>query len=192
MINIVLFGPPGSGKGTQSKFLEDKFKLKQLSTGDMFRYNLKNQTDLGKLAQSYMDKGHLVPDEVTTNMLREELRKYNGFNGYIFDGYPRTISQAASLDQILKEDLKNEVTVCLSLMVDDEILIERLLNRGKESGRADDANEQIIRERITEYYQKTNEVAAYYKAQKKYSEINGVGDIDGITKELSKQVELYL
>lgn len=189
MINVVLFGPPGSGKGTQAKFLEEKFNLKQLSTGDMFRYNLKNQTELGKLAQSYMDKGHLVPDEVTTNMLREELKIHTGYAGFIFDGYPRTISQAGSLDRILKEDLNQEVTVCLSLKVDDEILVQRLLERGKESGRADDANEGVIRERIVEYYKKTDEVAEHYKAQDKYVEINGVGEIAEITAKLSIEIE---
>jgi adenylate kinase len=192
MINIVLFGPPGSGKGTQSKFLEKTFNLKQLSTGDMFRYNLKNKTELGNLAKSYMDKGHLVPDEVTTNMLREELTKHKGFDGFIFDGYPRTIAQAESLDKILKEDLNDEVTICLSLKVEDEILVDRLLGRGKESGRADDSNEEIIRERINEYYQKTDEVAEFYKAQNKYAEIDGVGKVDEIAEKLSCQVELHI
>lgn len=192
MINIVLFGPPGSGKGTQSKYLEKTFNLKQLSTGDMFRYNLKHDTELGKLARSYMDKGHLVPDEVTTDMLRAELTKHKGFDGFIFDGYPRTTSQAESLDQILKEDLNDEVTICLSLRVDDEILVSRLLERGKESGRADDANEEVIRERIREYYQKTDEVAEFYKAQNKYVEIDGVGNIDEIAEKLSCQVELHI
>ena len=189
MINIVLFGPPGSGKGTQAKFLEEKFNLKQLSTGDMFRYNLKNQTELGKLAQSFMDKGHLVPDEVTTNMLREELKMHSGFEGFIFDGYPRTTAQAESLDVILKEDLNAEVSVTLSLKVEDEILVQRLLERGKESGRADDANENVIRERIVEYYKKTDEVAGHYKAQGKYVEINGVGEIAEITAKLSAEIE---
>src|SRR5690606_38337757 len=148
MINIVLFGPPGSGKGTQAKFLEEKFNLKQLSTGDMFRYNLKNQTELGKLAQSFMDKGHLVPDEVTTNMLREELKMHSGFAGFIFDGYPRTTSQAESLDQILKEDLDKKVLVCLSLKMDEEIMVESRLERGKESERIDDLKKEITCERI--------------------------------------------
>lgn len=191
MINIVLFGPPGSGKGTQAKFLEEKFNLKQLSTGDMFRYNLKNQTDLGKLAQSFMDKGHLVPDEVTTNMLREELKMHSGFAGFIFDGYPRTTAQAESLDQILRDDLKQEVSVCLSLRVDDEILVKRLLERGKDSGRADDANETVIRERIVEYYKKTDEVAEHYKAQGKYVEVNGVGEIGEITAKLAAEIEKF-
>ena len=192
MINIVLFGPPGSGKGTQAKFLEDKFNLKQLSTGDMFRYNLKNETELGKLAQSYMDKGHLVPDEVTTNMLREELKNHKGYAGFIFDGYPRTTAQAASLDMILEEDMNDEVTITLSLIVDDEILVQRLLGRGLDSGRADDASEEIIRERIVEYYTKTNEVAEYYKAQNKYVEIDGVGDVAEITEKLTCEVKAFV
>ena len=192
MINIVLFGPPGSGKGTQAKFLEEKFNLKQLSTGDMFRFNLKNQTELGKLAQSYMDKGHLVPDEVTTNMLREELKKHTGYAGFIFDGYPRTTAQADSLDTILKEDLNQEVSVCLSLRVEDEILVQRLLGRGLESGRADDANESVIRERIVEYYTKTDEVAEHYKAQGKLVDINGVGEIEEITTKLSQEIEKFV
>lgn len=191
MINIVLFGPPGSGKGTQAKFLEEKFNLKQLSTGDMFRFNLKNQTELGKMAQSFMDKGHLVPDEVTTNMLREELKKHTGYAGFIFDGYPRTTAQAESLDVILKEDLNQEVSVCLSLRVDDEILVQRLLGRGLESGRADDANEKVIRERIVEYYTKTDEVAEHYKVQGKLVDINGVGEIEEITANLSQEIEKF-
>lgn len=192
MINLVLFGPPGSGKGTQAKFLEEKYNLKQLSTGDMFRYNLKNETELGKLAQSYMDKGHLVPDEVTTNMLREELKKHTGYAGFIFDGYPRTTAQAVSLDEILKEDLNATVNVTLSLKVEDEILVQRLLERGKESGRADDANETIIRERIVEYYTKTDEVAEHYKAQGKYVEINGVGEISEITEKLCQAIDTVI
>ncbi|MET3732883.1 adenylate kinase [Moheibacter stercoris] len=191
MINIVLFGPPGSGKGTQAKFLEEKFNLKQLSTGDMFRFNLKNQTELGVLAQSYMDKGHLVPDEVTTNMLREELKKHTGYAGFIFDGYPRTTAQAQSLDEILKEDLNQEVSVCLSLRVEDEILVQRLLGRGLDSGRADDANEEVIRERIVEYYTKTDEVAEHYKAQGKLVDIDGVGEIAEITDKLSQEIQKF-
>ena len=189
MIHVVLFGPPGSGKGTQAKFLEERFNLKQLSTGDMFRDNIKNGTELGKLAQSYINKGLLVPDEVTTDMLRAELKLHTGFAGYIFDGYPRTTAQAESLDQILKEDLNDAVSVTLSLKVEDEILVQRLLERGKESGRADDANENVIRDRITEYYTKTDEVAEYYKAQGKYAEIDGVGEIAEISSKLIAEVE---
>ncbi|HUH34873.1 MAG TPA: adenylate kinase [Moheibacter sp.] len=189
MINIVLFGPPGSGKGTQAKFLEEKFNLKQLSTGDMFRFNLKNKTELGILAQSYMDKGHLVPDELTTNMLRQELKNNTGYAGFIFDGYPRTTAQAESLDQILKEDLNQEIKVTLSLIVDDEILVERLLGRGLDSGRADDANETVIRERLEEYYRKTNVVAEYYQSQNKYVEIDGVGEVSDITEKLAHEID---
>lgn len=192
MTNIVLFGPPGSGKGTQAKFLEEKFNLKQLSTGDMFRYNIKNETELGQLAQSYINKGLLVPDEVTTDMLRQELKLHTGYAGYIFDGYPRTTSQAESLDEILKEDLNSEISVTLSLKVEDEILVQRLLERGKESGRPDDANESIIRDRITEYYTKTDEVAEHYKSQGKYVEINGVGGISEITSKLVFEIEKVL
>lgn len=189
-MNVVLFGPPGSGKGTQAKYLEEKYNLKQLSTGDMFRYNIQNETDLGLLAKSYIDKGHLVPDEVTTNMLRQELKIHKGYSGFIFDGYPRTIAQAEALDEMLKEDLNQEVAITLSLKVDDEILVERLLNRGKLSGRTDDANEGIIRERIAEYYDKTDVVAEYYKAQGKYIEINGVGEVTEISEKLSNEIEL--
>ena len=184
MLNIVLFGPPGSGKGTQAKFLEQKYQTPQISTGDLFRFNLKNETDLGKKVRAYMDKGSLVPDEITTQMLSDELDKGKSPNGYIFDGYPRTTSQAVALDKILAEKFNDEVTVTVALVVDDEILVQRLLERGKTSGRADDVDEDVIRHRITEYYTKTAEVAKHYKAQGKWVEINGVGEIDEITEKL--------
>lgn len=189
MINIVLFGPPGSGKGTQAAFLEKKFNLKHLSTGDMFRYNIKNETELGKLAQSYMDKGNLVPDEVTTDMLRQELKLHSGYAGFIFDGYPRTGEQAASLDEMLKEDLDQEVTLMLQLKVDDEVLVERLLSRGKDSGRSDDTDESIIRNRIAEYHAKTEPVADYYRGQNKLAIVDGVGEISDITEKLSCEIQ---
>lgn len=189
MINIVLFGPPGSGKGTQAQNLINKFNLKQISTGDLFRYNMKNNTELGKLAKSYIDKGELVPDQVTTDMLCDEVKKQNDANGFIFDGYPRTANQTEALERIVKEELNAEISVCLSLIVDDEILVDRLLKRGETSGRTDDSNEEIIRNRIKEYYTKTAEVAELYKQQGKYVEVNGVGNIEDISEKLFQEVE---
>ena len=189
MINIVLFGPPGSGKGTQAQHLIEKFNLKQISTGDLFRFNMKNDTELGKLAKSYIDKGQLVPDQVTIDMLIDELRKPTETNGFIFDGFPRTAVQTEALETIVKEELNSEISICLSLIVDDSVLVERLLKRGETSGRTDDSNEDIIRDRITEYYTKTAEVAELYKKQGKYAEVIGVGDISEISEKLFAEVE---
>ena len=191
MINIVLFGPPGSGKGTQAQNLIEKFNLKQISTGDLFRYNMKNGTELGKLAKSYIDKGELVPDQVTTDMLIDEVKKPTETNGFIFDGYPRTANQTEALEKIVKELLNDEISVCLSLIVNDEILVERLLKRGETSGRTDDSNEEIIRTRIKEYYTNTAEVAELYKQQGKYVEVNGVGGIEEISEKLFAEVEKF-
>lgn len=189
MINIVLFGPPGSGKGTQAQNLIEKFNLKQISTGDLFRFNMKNDTELGKLAKSYIDKGELVPDQVTIDMLIDELRKPTDAEGFIFDGYPRTAVQTEALEKIVKEELNDDIDVCLSLIVEDTILVERLLKRGKTSGRTDDSNEEIIQNRIKEYYTKTAEVAELYKQQGKYVEVNGVGEINEISEKLFAEVE---
>jgi adenylate kinase len=189
MINIVLFGPPGSGKGTQAQNLIQKFNLKQISTGDLFRFNMKNETELGKLARTYIDKGELVPDQVTIDMLIDELKKPTETNGFILDGFPRTSFQTEALDQIVKEQLNSEISVCLSLIVDDEILVSRLVKRGETSGRVDDSEESIIRNRIKEYYAKTAEVAELYKQQGKYVEINGVGEISEISEKLFAEVE---
>ena len=189
MINIVLFGPPGSGKGTQAQNLIEKFNLKQVSTGDLFRYNMKNDTNLGKLAKSYIDKGELVPDQVTIDMLIDDVKKPTSTSGFIFDGFPRTAAQTEALEHIVKEVLNDEIDICLSLVVDDEILVERLLKRGETSGRTDDSNEEIIRNRIKEYYAKTAEVAELYKQQGKYVEINGVGEINEISEKLFAEVQ---
>lgn len=189
MINIVLFGPPGSGKGTQAQNLIEKFNLKQISTGDLFRYNMKNDTDLGRLAKSYIDKGDLVPDQVTTDMLTEEVKRNADANGFIFDGYPRTANQTEALEQIVKEVLNSKISLCLSLVVEDEILVGRLLKRGETSGRTDDSNEEIIRNRIKEYYAKTAEVAELYKQHGIYVEVNGVGAIEEISEKLFAEVE---
>ena len=189
MINIVLFGPPGSGKGTQAQNLIQKFNLKQISTGDLFRHNIKNETELGKLAKSYMDKGELVPDQVTIDMLIDELKKPTDAQGFIFDGFPRTAFQTEALEDIVKNILNDQIDICLSLVVEDEILVKRLLERGKTSDRSDDANENIIRNRIKEYYTKTAEVAELYKKQGKYVEVNGVGEIAEIAEKLYAEVE---
>ncbi len=189
MINIVLFGPPGSGKGTQAQNLIEKFNLKQISTGDLFRYNIKNETELGQLAKSYMDKGQLVPDQVTIDMLIDEVKKPTDASGFIFDGFPRTAAQTQALETIVKNVLDTKINLCLALIVDDEILVQRLLKRGETSGRTDDANEEIIRARITEYYTKTAEVAELYKQQGKYVEVNGVGEISEIANKLYAEIE---
>ncbi len=189
MINIVLFGPPGSGKGTQAQNLIEKFDLKQISTGDLFRYNIKNGTTLGQLAKSYIDKGDLVPDQVTIDMLTDELKKTPEAAGFIFDGFPRTATQTTALEKIVSEVLQSKINLCLALVVEDEILVERLLKRGETSGRTDDSNKEIISNRIREYYAKTAEVAELYKQQGKYVEINGVGAIDEISAKLFAEVE---
>jgi adenylate kinase len=183
MLNIVLFGPPGAGKGTQSVKLVEKFNLVHLSTGDVFRYNIKNETPLGQLAKSYMDKGNLVPDEVTINMMKAELEKQPQAKGFIFDGFPRTTTQAVALDNMLTEK-GTTVSLMLALHVDEEELVKRLLLRGKDSGRADDTDEKIIRNRIDVYNEQTAVAAEFYNAQGKYHQINGVGDIDEIFARL--------
>ena len=189
MINIVLFGPPGCGKGTQAQNLVKKFNLKQISTGDILRDNTKNGTELGKLAKPYMDKGELVPDQITIDMLIDELKKPTDAQGFIFDGFPRTVFQTEALEDIVKNVLNDQIDICLSLVVEDEILVKRLLERGKTSGRSDDADENIIRNRIKEYYTKTAEVAELYKKQGKYVEVNGVGEIAEIAEKLYAEVE---
>ena len=189
MINIVLFGPPGCGKGTQAQNLVQKFNLKQISTGDILRDNTKNGTELGKLAKPYMDKGELVPDQITIDMLIDELKKPTDAKGFIFDGFPRTVFQTEALEGIVKDVLNNQIDICLSLVVEDEILVKRLLERGKTSGRSDDADENIVRNRIKEYYTKTAEVAELYKKQGKYVEVNGVGEIVEIAEKLYAEVE---
>jgi adenylate kinase len=185
MTNIVLFGPPGAGKGTQAEVLKVKYQLVHISTGDVFRYNIKNQTELGALAKSYMDKGHLVPDGVTIKMLNAEVEKNPEANGFVFDGFPRTAAQAEAL-AILMEEKSSQINAMVALEVDDEVLVGRLLERGKTSGRADDADEAIIRERVAEYYRKTDILKDFYKGQDRYFGVNGVGTIQEITVRLSE------
>ncbi len=188
MLNIVLFGPPGAGKGTQSENLITKYGLKHLSTGDIFRANIKGETELGTLAKSYMDKGALVPDSVTISMLESEVNKNPDAKGFIFDGFPRTSAQAEALDNFLKT--KNTAITCmLALEVEEEELKARLLNRAKTSGRADDANPEIIQNRINVYKNETAPVADFYKAQNKYKGINGIGTIEEISNRLYEAID---
>ena len=188
MINIVLFGKPGAGKGTQAEFLKEKYNLTHLSTGDIFRYNIKNETDLGKLAKSYMDKGDLVPDEVTIKMLQDTVEKNPDTKGFLFDGFPRTAAQAEALDKLL-ELKKAPIDVMLALEVSEEELVKRLMKRGETSGRSDDTNEEIIRARILEYHNKTTAVADYYNQFNKVSMVEGEGSIDDIFGSLCAAID---
>lgn len=188
MINIVLFGKPGAGKGTQAEFLKGKYNLTHLSTGDIFRFNIKNETELGKLAKTYIDNGDLVPDEVTIQMLQSEVDNNPDSAGFLFDGFPRTIAQAQALDAFLKT--KNEkITATIALEADDEILVARLLERGKTSGRSDDQDEEKIRNRYQEYNEKTAPLMDYYSAQNKFYAVNGIGSIAEITERLSSVID---
>lgn len=188
MTNIVLFGPPGAGKGTQAMILKEKYKLIHISTGDVFRYNIKNETDLGKNARAYMDKGQLVPDDVTIGMLGAEVDKNSDANGFIFDGFPRTAAQADALAELLQKK-GTKVSAMIALEVDDEVLVERLLGRGKTSGRADDADESIIRNRISVYYGETAVLKNYYQEKGKYFGVNGVGSVEDITTRISEVID---
>lgn len=187
MLNIVLFGPPGAGKGTQSEILIQKYGLVHLSTGDIFRANIKGQTELGVKAKSFMDKGELVPDSVTISMLESEVNKHPDAKGFIFDGFPRTSAQAEALESFLQSK-NTSITCMLALEVPEEELIARLLNRAKTSGRADDADENIIKNRIAVYNRETSPVADFYRVREKYRGIEGVGSIDEISDRLHKAI----
>jgi adenylate kinase len=188
MINIVLFGKPGAGKGTQAEFLKGKYNLTHLSTGDIFRYNIKNDTELGQLAKTYMDKGDLVPDEVTIKMLESEVDKNPHSAGFLFDGFPRTIAQADALDAFL-ESKGQSITATVALEANDEILVQRLLERGKTSGRPDDQDEEKIRNRYQEYNEKTAPLMEYYQGQGKFYAVDGIGAIEEITERLSNVID---
>lgn len=188
MTNIVLFGKPGAGKGTQAEFLKEHYNLVHLSTGDIFRYNMKNDTELGKMAKSYMEAGDLVPDEVTTKMLVDSVNSHPEAKGFLFDGYPRTKAQAEALDDFLHS--KNwKVTATIALEADDDILVQRLLERGKTSGRKDDQDEALIRNRYDEYNQKTAPLIEYYNRQQKYYPVDGIGSIPEITERLRAVID---
>ncbi len=188
MLNIVLFGPPGAGKGTQSEKLIEKYGLIHLSTGDIFRANIKGETELGVLAKSFIDKGQLVPDEVTINMLKAEVMKHENPNGFIFDGFPRTTAQADALDVFLGE-MGTAITRMISLDVEEEELRTRLANRAKDSGRVDDADPKIIQNRIDIYKKETAPVKDFYLKQDKWIKIDGLGTIEEITGRLFDAVD---
>lgn len=188
MINLILFGKPGSGKGTQAEFVKNKYGLVHISTGDVFRYNISKQTELGLLAKSYMEKGDLVPDNVTIKMLEAEVNKSLNANGFIFDGFPRTTHQAEILDDFLKnKDLS--ITMTIALEVDEAILIERLIKRGKESGRIDDQDKSKIKNRFDEYNNKTSQLIKYYKHQNKFYSVEGTGEIEQITQRIYNLID---
>jgi adenylate kinase len=188
MLNLVLFGPPGSGKGTQSEKLIAKYQLVHLSTGDILRGELKAQSPLGLEAKKYMDKGELVPDQVVIDMIGLKLDQNKTAKGFIFDGFPRTTSQAGALDKLLSAR-NTGITMMLALEVPHDELVKRLLNRGKDSGRADDQNPDIIENRIRVYHKETSPVISYYDGQKKFRAIQGVGTIDEIFGRLSGEID---
>lgn len=188
MLNLVLFGPPGAGKGTQAARLVEKYHLVHLSTGDIFRSNIKEGTDLGLLAKSYIDKGALVPDRVTIGMLEAEVNSNSNAKGFIFDGFPRTSAQAEALDAFLNSK-GTEVSSMLALEVDENELITRLLERGKSSGRADDQDAGIIKNRIQVYENETAVLKTYYANQNKFFGIEGLGSIESITLGLCKAID---
>jgi adenylate kinase len=188
MLNIVLFGPPGSGKGTQAEKIIAKYQLVHLSTGDMLRAEIAAATKLGLEAKALMDKGELVPDAVVIGMIENKLAANKTAKGFVFDGFPRTVKQAEALDDLLDKH-QAPIKVVLSLYVSEEELTTRILKRGATSGRADDQNESIVKNRVAEYRNKTEPLAKYYEAQGKLRQIVGEGSIDEIFALLSDEIE---
>ncbi len=188
MKNLILFGPPGSGKGTQAAKIIEKFALVHISTGDLFRYEMSNDTPLGQQAKAFMAKGELVPDSVTIAMLRNKVDAHPDAKGFIFDGFPRTITQAQALDALLSEQ-GSAIHALIALQVEDTEIVERIKKRGVTSGRTDDTNEAIVRNRIDVYKSETTPVYDYYAQQQKSHSIHGVGEIDEIFELISGVVE---
>lgn len=188
MFNIVIFGKPGSGKGTQADFLKDKYDLYHISTGDLFRKNILNKTDLGIEAKSFLDNGDLVPDIVTIKMLENEVLANKDANGFIFDGFPRTLNQAESLD-IFLESINQKINATIALEVDEDELITRLLDRGKTTNRSDDQDIEKIKNRFNEYNNKTSILIDFYQKQSKFYSVNGHGSVDDITLRLFNLVD---
>jgi adenylate kinase len=188
MINIVLFGPPGSGKGTQAINLLEKYGLLHISTGDLFRNAIKNETEMGLKAKAFMDKGDLVPDEVTIGMMNAVINENPGVKGIIFDGFPRTVAQAEALDAFLNSR-NTPISKMIALEVSNDELVKRLLNRGVDSGRADDADVEIIQNRIKVYNEKTLPVAEFYKVQDKLAVVKGEGTIEEIFSRICDELD---
>lgn len=191
MINLILFGPPGAGKGTQSAKLIEKYSLTHISTGDLFRKHLKEGTPLGKLAQDYMNKGNLVPDKVVIDMVDDKIGHSGKINGIIFDGFPRTIPQAQALDNLLAEK-RAPIKILVELMVPEDELRKRLAERAVKENRPDDAKPRVIDNRIAVYRAETAAVAEYYKKLNKYSSVVGVGDVENIFKNICVQIDKSL
>jgi adenylate kinase len=188
MFNLILFGPPGSGKGTQSERLVEKYGLVHLSTGNLLREEISNKTPLGLEAKKFMDHGQLVPDEVVIGMVDSYFDHHKGATGFLFDGFPRTVAQAQALDRLMSLK-KTDIALVLALEVSEEELVKRLLNRGKTSGRSDDTNEEVIRKRFTVYMNETSPVADYYKKAKKFKSIKGEGSVEEIYAALRQAID---
>ncbi|WP_447641454.1 MULTISPECIES: adenylate kinase [Chitinophagaceae] len=190
MFNLILFGPPGSGKGTQSENIIAKYGLVHISTGDLLRAQIGAGTPLGLEAKAIMEKGELVPDNVVIGMINDVLTYNKDAKGFLFDGFPRTVAQAEALDQLLSY-IDEKVNLLISLKVDEEELVKRLLNRGLTSGRSDDRDEKVVRDRIEEYKRKTTAVADYYRKFDKVEDVEGVGFIEEIFSNISKAIDSH-
>ena len=186
MLNIVIFGAPGSGKGTQSERIVAKYGINHISTGDVLRAEIKNNTEVGKIAKGYIDQGQLIPDELIIDILAKTLDSFEDSKGVIFDGFPRTIPQAEALKKVLAERGQS-VSIMLDLDVPEDELMTRLIKRGQESGRADD-NEETIKKRLVVYHSQTAPLIDWYKAEGQYCHINGLGTMEGIFEEICKAI----